>query len=480
MKRIALIAAIMAAPALSAVAQSQQQDPVIMVINNEPVLRSEFEYSYNKNNSEGVIDKKNVEEYVDLFINYKLKVAAALDAKLDTLSSFKKEFAQYRDQQVKPAMVTDDDMMAEAHNIYDRTAESIGPDGLIRTAHILIRLPQDASAEVQAKAKERIDSIYTALKAGADFEKLAKELSQDPGSARQGGLLPWAQHGQFLKEFEDAAFALKVGEMSQVVQSPVGYHIILMKERKQFEPFEFHKDAILKFMEQRNLREYVANQKLDSLVAKSNGAYTKEELLEKKADELSAADNEMKYLIREYHDGLLLYEISNTLVWDKAAKDEAGLERYFKKHKKNYKWDEPRYKGMAYHVKTEADVKAVRDCVKGLHFDKWADKLRTTFNADSVIRIRVEKGIFKKGDNALIDSVVFKKDTTVTKLKDYPIDAVYGKILKKGPEDYTDVRGLVVADYQDELEKQWVAELRKKYAFKVDEEVLKTVNSGSK
>jgi peptidyl-prolyl cis-trans isomerase SurA len=131
---------------------------------------------------------------------------------------------------------------------------------------------------------------------------------------------------------------------------------------------------------------------------------------------------------------------------------------------------------MAYHVKEQADVAAVRDCVKKLPLDQWAEKLRTTFNADSVIRIRVEKGIFREGDNALIDSVVFKKDTTATHLKDYPINAVYGKMLKKGPEDYTDVRGLVVADYQEMLEQQWVAELRKRYSFTVNKDVLETVN----
>ena len=80
---------LLAACALSAVAMAQT-DPVIMTVNGQPVLRSEFEYSYNKNNSEGVIDKKTVDEYVDLFINYKLKVIAALDEKYDTLKSFKK------------------------------------------------------------------------------------------------------------------------------------------------------------------------------------------------------------------------------------------------------------------------------------------------------------------------------------------------------------------------------------------------------
>ena len=459
-----------------AMAQSQS-DPVIMVVNGQDVLRSEFEYSYNKNNSEGVIDKKSVGEYVDLFVNYKLKVAAALEAKYDTLTSFKEEFAQYRDQQVMPAMVTDADMLQEAHNIYDNTVKNIGPDGLIQTAHILLRLNQQATNEELAAAKVRIDSIYNALKAGADFAELAKKVSQDPGSAQQGGLLPFVQRGQLVKEYEDAAFALKEGEMSPIVQSPYGYHIILMKGRKMMEPFDFHKDNILKFMEQRGIRDRLAKAKVDTLVSQSNGQLTSSAIMEQKANELSATDIELKNLIREYYEGLLLYEISNQLVWDKAAKDEAGLAQYFKQNKKKYAWDEPRFKGIAYHVKEQADVKGVQNCVKKLKFDQWAEALRKTFNGDSIIRIRVEKGIFKKGDNALVDSAIFKKDTTVTKTKDYPIDAVYGKVLKKGPEDYTDVRGLVVADYQDQLERKWVADLRRKYTFTVNDDVLKTVNN---
>ena len=475
MKKIILAALFAAAPYAAILSQSQANDPTIMVVNGQPVPRSEFEYSYNKNNSEGVIDKKSIEEYVDLFINYKLKVAAALDAHYDTLSSYKKEFAQYRDQQVMPMLVTDADMEAEAHKIYDETVERIGPDGLIKTAHILIRADQQAPQEEWDKAKVRIDSIYKALKDGADFADLAKRLSQDPGSARNGGELPFVQHGQFVKEYEDAAFPLQPGEMSQVVKSAFGYHIILMKERKMLEPFEEHHDAILKFMEQRNLRDRIAQQKVEQMA--KDASTTTEQLLEAKANELSKNDMDLRYLIQEYHDGLLLYEISNSLVWDKAAKDEAGLAQYFKKHKKNYQWDQPRFKGIAYHVKDVADVQGVRNCVKKLPFNQWAEALRTTFNGDSVIRIRVEKGIFKQGDNALIDSIVFKKDTTVHHLKDYPIDAHYGKLLKKGPEDYTDVRGLVVADYQEMLEKEWVAQLRRKYTFQVNEEVLKTVNN---
>lgn len=453
-----------------------QNDPTIMTVNGQPVSRSEFEYSYNKNNSEGVIDKKSVEEYVDLFINYKLKVVEAYAARLDTLSSFKSEFAMYRDQQVRPSFVEDADILAEAKKVYDETVKRIGPAGLIMPAHILLRLAQDATKEQQEAAKLRIDSIYSALKGGADFAELAKKLSQDPGTARNGGQLPWIESNQTVKEFNDAAFALEVGEMSEPVLSPFGYHIILMKDRKQLEPFDTLKSDIIRFLESRNVRDRVANKKIEELVAQSEGKLTKDEIMARRTAELEATDSDMKNLIREYHDGLLLYEISNRNVWDKAAKDEAGLAAYFKKNRKKYNWDRPRFKGMAYHVKVKDDVKAVKDCVKDVPFDGWAEKLRSTFNNDTIIRIRVEKGIFKEGDNAYIDKVIFKKDTTVNGVKGYPIDATYGKLLKKGPECYEDVRGLVTADYQEMLEKQWVAELRRKYPVVVNREVLETVN----
>ncbi len=461
---------------MSAAVQAQKSDPIIMTVAGVDVPRSEFEYSYNKNNTDGVIDKKTVDEYVELFVNYKLKVKAALDARLDTTTSFRQEFAQYRDQQIRPVLVTDDDMLAEAHRIYDQTKDNIGPDGLVNASHILLRIAQKASDAEQQEAKRRIDSVYAALQAGADFEALAKQVSQDPGSARRGGVLGWFARNQMVKEFEDAAFALQPGQMSKPFLSPYGWHIVLVKERKQFEPFEFHKDNIFRFMEQQNMRNGIADRKLNAQVAASGNTVTKEQLLDKCADSLSAADPEMRYLIQEYHDGLLLYDISNQLVWDKAAKDEQALASYFKKHKKKYAWDEPRYKGMAYHVKDPADVKAVAKCVKKLKFDDWNEALRSTFNNDSILRIRVEKGLFKKGDNKLIDREVFKvKDVQVDSVKGFPIDAVYGKLLKK-PQDYTDVRALVVTDLQDEMERAWVADLRKKYAVTVNEEVLKTVN----
>jgi peptidyl-prolyl cis-trans isomerase SurA len=464
--------------ALLAVSASAQQDPVVMTVNGVDVPRSEFEYSFNKNNSDGVIDKKSVDEYVDLFVNYKLKVAAAMDEKLDTLSSFKQEFAMYRDQQVRPTLVTDAEVLAEARKAYDRTKEAIGPRGLILPAHIFLRLSTKATAQEQEKVRQRADSVWRALKAGADFAELAGKVSQMSRTASRGGTIGWMQPNQTYPEFEDAAYALQPGEFSQPVLTPDGYHIILMKERKQLEPFEQLKDMIVRSFEQQGIRNAIADQKVGQLVDDSQGKLTKDQLMSKRADSLVAVDPEARYLIQEYHDGLLLYEISNRQVWERAAKDEAGLKAWFDTHKKNYSWSEPHYKGIAYHVKDKADVKAVKKCLKGLPFEQWAEVLRTTFNPDTIVRIRVEKGLFKPGDNGTIDRMVFKIRNTKTDAANanYPIEAVYGKKLKKRPEHYTDVRSQVVADYQDYLEKEWIASLRRRYPVKINKEVLKTVN----
>ena len=453
-----------------------QTDPTIMTINGVPVSRSEFEYSFNKNNSEGVIDKKSVEEYVDLFINYKLKVAAAIDEGLDTLTSYKTEFAQYRDQQVRPSFITDKDIEEEAERIYQRTqhyVDSLG--GLAKPAHILIAVNQRDTEEKREKAKQKADSIYQAISQGADFATLAKAHSDDPGSKVNGGEIGWIQPGQTVPQFEKVVYSLNIGQVSQPVLSDFGYHIIRLDDKKNFVPYDSVKTDIITFIDRRGIRDQIIDEKIEAYKTANNYEST-EKLLEARAEELSANDSDMANLIREYHDGLLLFEISNREVWEKAQKDQPGLAAFFKKNKKKYTWDAPRFKGIAYHVKDAADVKAVKKCVKGLAFDKWAEKLRTTFNADSVKRIRVEKGLFKAGDNPLVDREVFKKKGVEVKTNpDYPIDATFGKVIK-APKEYTDVKGQVVADYQDLLEKEWVAQLRKKYDVKVNQDVVATVN----
>ena len=369
--------------AFAITAGAQTSDPVVMTINGQNVTRSEFEYSYNKNNGDEVIEKTTVEQYVPLFVNYKLKVAAALDARLDTLASFKAEFAKYRDQQVRPSIVTSEDVENEARKIYDDRQKMIGDKGLIRPAHILIRLAQKASSAAQDSAKARIDSIYACLRSGADFADLATRLSQDPGSAKRGGLLPWICIGQTLKEFEDVAFSLNKGEMSEPFLSPVGYHIVKMTDRKQLEPYDSLRANIITFIEKRNLRDAIAQRKVSEMVKSSNGQLTAAEIMQQRADSLAKVDEAMKYLIQEYHDGLLLFEVSNREVWEKAAADSVGQMKWYKKYRKK-----------RYGKKKYEEVKAAVTADWQDELEKrWVDALRKRY--DVVIYDEVLKTVNK-------------------------------------------------------------------------------------
>ncbi|MBF1080488.1 MAG: peptidyl-prolyl cis-trans isomerase, partial [Prevotellaceae bacterium] len=326
----------------------------------------------------------------------------------------------------------------------------------------------------QLSAKAKIDSIYMELRKGVDFGKVAKDFSEDPGSAQNGGDLSWIVKGQTLKEFEDVAWTLKDNEISKPFKTSAGWHIILKKGHQNFYSYASQRPTIINYINQRGFRDHIIDTKIDSL-AKSQHTI-KDKVVDSMRSELESKDPNLKYFIQEYHDGLLVFEISNRHVWEKAQRDSNAQERYFKYHRKGYKWREPRFKGIAYYTRYAEDIENVKKAIKNRPFDQWANILRSTFNSDSILRIRVEEGIFKQGDNAIVDKEIFRKDTVITSLKDYPYMAVYGKKLY-APENVDDVRQQVISDYQEALEKQWVSALRQRYRIKVYEKVLQTVNN---
>lgn len=462
---------------LSQSISAQSSDPVVMRINGKDVTRSEFEYNYNKNNTDGVIDQKSVEEYAELFINYKLKVEAALDAHFDTLSSYQQEFRSYRDQQIRPLLVTPEAEEAEVRSYYDNMLSQLEGKELIQPAHIYIRVQQQATTEEQNKAKERIDSIYAELNGGQDFAQLAQQFSEDQGTARRGGIIGWVAPHQLLKELEDVAYSLKVGETSAPMLSTVGWHIIKLMDTKPLEPYDTLAPRIRSFLEARGMKEKVATAVVDSLAKASNGQKTVEQVMDEEANRLAAQDDELKFLIQEYHDGLLLYEICQRQVWEPAAKDTAALENYFKKHKKEYAFQQPHYTGALLQAQTPAILKQVCKALKKQKNEsRWAEIVKTQFNKDSV-QVRFERRMFTKGDNPLVDSLVFKVREGKSRLNPrYPAVAVVGRKLKKGPKYWYDVSSQVVSDYQALKEQEFVEELRRRYKVEVFKEALSTVN----
>ncbi|MDD2799631.1 MAG: peptidylprolyl isomerase [Bacteroidales bacterium] len=217
----------------------------------------------------------------------------------------------------------------------------------------------------------------------------------------------------------------------------------------------------------------VANHSGEDVVRAKYTDFVNDAVLKYEDSRLESKYPEFKNLMQEYHDGMLLFEISNNEVWEKASKDDAGLKNYFAKNRKKYDWTIPKYKGLVVYCKDEATQKKAQDIIKKTGVDSVAYVLQKSLN-DSITRIKVEKVLAAKGENKVLDGKVFKGETYVP-TSQFPFVFIKGKLLKNAPEDYTDVRGLVTSDYQNFLEEAWVKKLNEKYKVEVDQDVLKTV-----
>lgn len=455
---------------------TSDDDPVVLTINGVPVTRSEFEYAYNKNRDiEGAVEQKSVREFAEMYVDYRLKVAAALDARLDTVAAFRQEFRANRDMQLTPFLVDTVFIDSIARLQYKQIETALAGQDMLRVAHILVPVPQNAPADVAEAAKQKADSLHAVLKAGADFAEIAKRHSSDPGSARQGGLLPWIGPNSTVKEFETTAYALQKGEMSQPVLTQFGYHIILMKERKALESFETLRPQLIQALKRQGIEEASMEHRINQLVAASNGSLTREQVIENVMREEVDGRPELKYLIKEYHDGSLAFEVTKLKVLDPAAKDADALAAYYKKNKKNYQWDEPRFKGFVILLKDPSQKKAVQKILKKHADGDWRAELKKTINRDSTQVFVTGPYLAKQGENRYIDFAVFGKGDVKGPAR-FPIVETYGKLLKK-PSSYLDVKSLVISDYQDVMMKAWLEELRAKYKVEIHEDVLATVNN---
>jgi peptidyl-prolyl cis-trans isomerase SurA len=182
---------------------------------------------------------------------------------------------------------------------------------------------------------------------------------------------------------------------------------------------------------------------------------------------------DFKNLIGEYRDGILLFEVSNKEVWDKAGKDTTGLKEFFDKNKSNYKWDEPRYKGYIIHCKDQNTKKRILKETSKMNPDAAFAYTLQNYRVGEVSYVKIEKGMYAEGENPYIDEMIFKKGKAQPK-EDFPEYLVIGKLLTI-PEEYTDVRGLVITDYQNYLEEQWIKKLNEKYSVTIYQEVVNAI-----
>jgi len=199
--------------------------------------------------------------------------------------------------------------------------------------------------------------------------------------------------------------------------------------------------------------------------------YVNESCYEFEESRLDAKYPEFKALMQEYRDGILLFELTDKKVWSKAIKDTTGAKRFYEEHKSNYSWGE-RADASVY---TCADEKIAKQVRTMLGQKKSEKDILAVVNKDSQLNLQVETKMFNKGESKTVDAF-WKAGTSADKKEDSKvIFVVVRKILAPGPKAYTDARGLVTADYQASLEKEWIETLKKKYPVAINNDVLSTV-----
>ncbi len=183
---------------------------------------------------------------------------------------------------------------------------------------------------------------------------------------------------------------------------------------------------------------------------------------------------EFRNLLKEYRDGILLFDLTDQKVWSKAVKDTAGLKDFYEKNKNNYLWDE-RAEVTTYKCANEKVAKEVRGMLKK---NKSEKEITETVNKTSQLNVSVENITYLKGENKDVDAN-WKQGVVASDIKDTKenkvVVLVVNKVLGKTPKTIAEAKGMITADYQNYLEKEWLAYLKNKYSVKVNEDVLNTV-----
>jgi peptidyl-prolyl cis-trans isomerase SurA len=205
---------------------SQDKKATILTIDGESITLEEFDNIFRKNNRDSSITQAALDEYMQLFINFKLKVKEARVLGLDTVAKFKTELEGYRAQLARPYL-TDTDVLNELmHEGYDRLNQEI------HASHILIKCEPNASPEDTLKAFNKAMEIRNQILNGSDFTIVAKDRSEDPSAKENGGDLGYFTAFQMVYPFEDAAYKANTGDLTMPVRTRYGYHIIKILDKR--------------------------------------------------------------------------------------------------------------------------------------------------------------------------------------------------------------------------------------------------------
>ena len=638
------------------------QSSDVLDIAGERVSLDDFQHVYGKNNRDSVYSVEALDDYMELFINFKLKVREAEAMGMDTAEAFITELAGYRSQLARPYLVDGDLLDAMVEEAYQRkgmevrashilvsvddnatpadtlaawnriqgirarvtsgedfeavarskngsddpSAASNGGDlgwftafqmvypfecaafntpegevstvvrtrfgyhilnvvgkrkarGEVQVAHIMVRMPADAPQDQVANAEGRIQEVKRLLLSGESFESLALKYSEDPSTANKGGLLPWFGTGKMVESFEDAAFGLEEpGDLAGPVRTDYGFHLLKLMDKKTLPTFEESRRELSKKVRRDSRAEItktsfvralkgeygatVSNRrrealkaaaiKVDSLfypghplegvrkselgrtlfsvagsprtvedfltwanagkirnvdrpqaamVSQEIDNYVAQELLAYEDTQLEAKHNDFRLLMEEYHDGILLFELTDQKVWSRAVKDTTGLMEFHGQNRNEFMWEERLDAG----IHTCEDAKIAKKVRKELRKNSDIEGLRRELIAERPLALRNEFGEFVEGENGWADRAFEalrdgslapdKHGLTILETTEggYQIILVHVKEhMMPEPKELDECRGQAIAAYQDHLEKEWIMELRRKYPHDINREAL--------
>ena len=405
-----------------------------------------------------------------------------------------------------------------AYHIFKPTA-SRPAAGLIQVAQILLALPTTTEPVHTDSVGRLADSLYRALLQGADFGRLAMAFSADNNSYQKNGILPPFHPGTYTPEFEDQAFALKQdAPYSKPFRTAQGFHILRLLPRQEmfvdqatnevvngmaekvkadergqlahevviekvkkltgFQTLSFDPDAIgadtkLALINGNTItgKEYLGYAKTS---AESPEQFLKMKLLEEYQQNLEQYEPAFAAQLKEFAEGNLLFEMMQQMVWEKAGTDEEGLKNFYQKNRNRYLWKD----NVRAVIFTGPDSLSMHRFHLSLVQNPGGWKALSEGLND---RIQADSGRFEL-EQLPVASTTYLEKGMITKPGRLTNDLGYVclYILEKLPggdnRSFEEARGFVLNDYQETLENDWIATLRKKYPVTVNKSVLKSLN----
>jgi peptidyl-prolyl cis-trans isomerase SurA len=430
-----------------------------------------------------------------------------------------------------------------------KVADKRPSKGRIKVAHIMKYVPPGTGENEAKKAEEEINSIYKMLREGGSFREIAKKYSDHKESASKGGELDWFGAGEMISDFSEAAFSIQdTGTYTKPVRTLYGWHIIKLLDRKPPGSFDESRSYLESKINQTNLnsiakksfieklkKEYkftinqdaynwfvqntdtliiqglkkydrstmpvinlytFANQyttttnfanyieKRGSMVVTDDSVIFINRSIETKAsDQLIAYENsvlenkypEFRYLMNEFHDGILLFEISEKKVWNKVSEDSVGLHKYYEDNKKNYLTKQS-IEGKIYTLRSPDGEKALSSAYRKYSRKPDIDDLMAKkFNKknDTILTISGKK--WSRGDDPEIDKLSWITGMQSFKKDGFPSIMIITRVNEPVPLSFDEVQGEMMTGYQDFLEREWIGQLKANYSVKIDNLVLDAV-----